>query len=80
MEYMDYITRNIEICIWDFGFGPLAWALGTLGPKIGIWAPCIGPWDLWPIKTCEFSRPRDASKKHSAQILCKTAAVPRKIE
>ena len=33
-----------------------------------------------PIKTVEFSRPRDPSKKHRAEILCKTAAVPRKIE
>ena len=29
---MEYIARNIKICIWDLGFGPLAWALGTLGP------------------------------------------------
>ena len=63
---------------WDpwpkkFGFGPLAWALWDPWP---IWARA-GP---GPIKTVEFSRPRDPSKKHRAEILCKTAAVPRKIE
>ena len=50
MEYMKHIARNIKICIWDLGFGPLAWALGTLGPKSCVWAPCMGPWDPWPFK------------------------------
>ena len=40
---MEYITRNIKICIWDLVFGPLAWALGTLGPKIWILGPLHGP-------------------------------------
>ena len=33
MEYMEFITRIFKICVWDLGFGPHAWALGTLGPK-----------------------------------------------
>ena len=49
MEYMEYITRDIKICIWALGFGPHAWALGTLGPKKLVWATCMGPWDPWPI-------------------------------
>ena len=47
---MEYITRIFKICIWDLGFGPHAWALGTLGPKKWLWAPCMGPWDPWPFK------------------------------
>ncbi len=40
---MEYITRNIKICIWDLVFGPLAWAFGTLGPKKLIFGPLHGP-------------------------------------
>ena len=50
MEYIEYIARNIKICIWDLGFGPLAWALGTLGPTFGYGPLAWALGTLGPLK------------------------------